>query len=387
MRLKSQLDKGKSIPARILEGNIQIDSLAAFQPLFKQFPKDPALLRAYADMLLENDRRDEAAGSYSSAAKHYFDAGFILQGIVAKLLQWRIKHPAKAEMKRFFEQLRQSNHRGIPVKVFLKRLSLREMNVVFGAMELIRLPAGHVVSKVADPENRLFFVVSGTLVDSAYWALNQREKRHRNGIFYLCEDDFWGEIYPFEQTNLSQSHIEAATRTELLKLDKSKLIKICKKYPNVERGLLDLFKIRAESSPEGFSPLLRSSSRHQLPIQVKVQIDPTGSIDRPLIFRAHSRDISVGGISVVLDTRKLKTPLALDAFHHAVQNTDVRIGFSDQALDMQVSGIVAWSREVLFEGQKTLALGIRFRDMTPKLRGLLFAFAEGLNRQANPPSE
>ena len=385
-QLKSLLDKGKSIPAHILEGSIKIDSLEAFPPLVKQFPKDPALHRAYADLLLEENRRDDASKKYAVTAELYFQEGFVLQAIVAKLLQWRIHPPARAEMKQFLEKVRQSNHQGIPVKAFLNSLSIREMNVVFSAMELIRLQAGHVVSKVGDPEQTLFFVVSGTLVDSAYWSLNQREKSHRNGIFYLSEDDFWGEIYPFEEDHHSQSHIETLTRSELLKLDKTKLIKICKRYPRVEKGLLDLFKIRAQSSPDGFSPLLRRASRHQLPIKVKVEIDPSGSISRPLLFKGYSRDISVGGISVVLEAKKLNVSYGLAAFHNAIRDAAVRVAFVDEALALQVSGKVVWSREVLFEGQKTLALGVQFTDMSPKLRGVLFAFADGLGRRKNTAS-
>jgi hypothetical protein len=38
-----------------------------------------------------------------------FESGFVLQAIVAMLLQWRMRAPAKAEMGRFFEKGRQSN--------------------------------------------------------------------------------------------------------------------------------------------------------------------------------------------------------------------------------------------------------------------------------------
>ena len=32
--------------------------------------------------------------------------------------------------------------------------------------------------------------------------------------------------------------------------------------------------------------------------------------------------------------------------------------------------------EVIFQGKKTLALGIQFQDLSPKLRGMLFVFAD-----------
>jgi hypothetical protein len=380
-QLRSLLVKGKSIPVHILEGSIKIGSPEVFEFFFKHFPKDPALHRAYADILREKNNRDEAAKNYDFAARLYFESGFVLQAIVAKLLQWRMHAPAKAEKERFFEKVRQVNQQGIPVKAFLDNLSVREMNIVFSAMELIRLQAGRVVSNVGDPEQTLFFVVYGTLVDSTYWSLKQREKSNRNDIFCLAEDDFWGEIYPFEEDHHSQSQIETLTRSELLRLDKTNLIRICKRYPNVERGLLDLFKIRAQFGPDNFSKRLRRSSRHQLPIMVKVRIDPNGSISRPLFFKGYSRDISIGGIGVVLEAKKLNVSYGLAACHYTLRGAAVKVAFDDEAMALQVSGNVVWSDEVLFEGQKTLVLGIQFTDMPAKLRGVLFAFADGLGRQ------
>jgi adenylate kinase family enzyme len=385
-QLRSLLDKGKSIPVHILEGSIKIASPEVFEFFFKHFPKDPALHRAYADILQEKNSREEAAKNYDVAAKLYFEGGFLLQAIVAKLLQWRLQTPAKDEKERFFKKVRQSSQQGLPVKAFLDNLPVREINIVFSAMELIRLQGGRVISNVGDPEETLFFVVYGTLVDSTYWSLNQHEKSNRNDIFCLTEDDFWGEIYPFEEDHHSQSQIETLTRSELLRLDKTNLIRICKRYPNVERGLLDLFKIRAQFGPDNFSKRLRRAGRHRLPIMVKVKIDANGSINRPLFFKGYSRDISVGGIGVVLEAKKLNVSYSLGACHHTLRGAAVRVAFDDEALALQVSGKVVWSDEALFEGQKTLVLGIQFTDMSAKLRGVLFAFANGLERRILTPS-
>jgi len=48
-------------------------------------------------------------------------------------------------------------------------------------------------------------------------------------------------------------------------------------------------------------------------------------------------------------------------------------------MTLNVSGSVVWSRDVSYEGQQTVALGIRFKDMAPKLSGMLMVFADMLN--------
>jgi hypothetical protein len=37
---------------------------------------------------------------------------------------------------------------------------------------------------------------------------------------------------------------------------------------------------------------------------------------------------------------------------------------------------IAWTQETIFKGEKTLAVGIQFQDLSPKLRGMLFVFAD-----------
>jgi hypothetical protein len=45
-------------------------------------------------------------------------------------------------------------------------------------------------------------------------------------------------------------------------------------------------------------------------------------------------------------------------------------------MELKVSGKIAWTQETVFKGEKTLAVGIQFQDLSPKLRGMLFVFAD-----------
>ena len=58
-------------------------------------------------------------------------------------------------------------------------------------------------------------------------------------------------VYESKDKTTSKSYIEATTRAELLRITKTNLMKICKKYPNVELRLIDLYKIRKKSANGG----------------------------------------------------------------------------------------------------------------------------------------
>jgi len=46
---------------------------------------------------------------------------------------------------------------------------------------------------------------------------------------------------------------------------------------------------------------------------------------------------------------------------------------------LKISGKIVWRRMVVHTGTKTLAVGMQFDEMTPKIRGLLFALFNGLD--------
>ena len=57
------------------------------------------------------------------------------------------------------------------------------------------------------------------------------------------------------------------------------------------------------------------------------------------------------------------------------RNARVKIVLPNEALTISILGTIAWARSVSFQNKTTKALGIQFKDMPPKLSGLLVAFA------------
>jgi len=48
-------------------------------------------------------------------------------------------------------------------------------------------------------------------------------------------------------------------------------------------------------------------------------------------------------------------------------------------MSVSVSGKIVWCKEVAVEAEKTVALGIQYLNMAPKLSGLLVVFADILH--------
>jgi hypothetical protein len=119
--------------------------------------------------------------------------------------------------------------------------------------------------------------------------------------FNLAASDFFGNVYPLDEEKLSQSYIEAITQVEVVKISKAHLTKICRKYPDVEQCILDLIKSRPDSGQEKTMLTERKGGRLQMPIDVNVQIDKDPSGGNPLVLDGSARDISIGGICVIID--------------------------------------------------------------------------------------
>lgn len=370
----------KSIPEHIIDGSIVIDSVEAFGSILKQFPDDPALLKAYSDLLLKNNLLDLAAKFYGEAAELFIENGRMLQAIISKKLQWRINPAGKRAVGLFVKSMRNGNFADLPLKRFVDRLSPGEMVALFGRFVRTRLPAGKIVKKRGDSQDSLYFIVSGTLKDSVFPSLEKKEKIHRPSVLYLSEDQFFGGIYPFDEKKLSESDIETVTRVELAKISKASMRQLCRKYPNIELALIELFKVRVDSGHADDSTLLRKSGRYPIPVAMRLEIYLRPSHERPVIVNGFSSDISIGGICVILDGNSKNMASILKAFQKNADGSRVWIGLQSETMQVKVLGKIAWNHKLVSDGKMTLALGIQFDEMSPRLRGVLFMFANSLQK-------
>ena len=369
-----QISTSKGIVDHILKNNIVLHSPEILHKLLKKYPDEPGLIRVHADQLKKNGVLDGAAGLYSKASKLFLVKGKIPAAIALKIMQWRISSPAKAEVKNFLLNLAQVVGDDTPVKSFFCHLNFQESMALFSPLEIIHLPPDHTVKKVGDLEDGLYFVISGTLKDSMYNTIDNREKVYRAPNLYLNANDYFGDIYPFDRDKKSNSYIETKSQVELLKIPKEKLRKICTKYPKIEYGLLNLLKVRSKVPIDDLHEKLRDARRIQLKLDLGVDIILNGSQNTSICMSGFSSDVSIGGMCFMLDEMSLNSSSEILSLEKGIKNAKVQVNFPIEDLKVSIPGTIVWLSPVSHEGRKTTALGIEFDKMSPKLKGLLMMF-------------
>jgi len=363
----------------IIDGSIVINSIDLMLDILKKFPAEPDLVRIYADLLLRNKMLEAAANAYTRAAILFLHAGKMLPAIVAKISQWHIEMPSDQHVKSFLSELESNQNKELPIGHFFSKLSIHELKALCSLFENIRLPAGHVVKAIGDPEDHLFFIVSGRLKDSIYLTLQNQRKVFRKPTLTLSENDFFGDIYPFNKEQRSQSYIETLEPVELVKIPKEKLMRICRKYPNIELGIISLLSIRSISEKEASADEIRKETRYKFTLRLELEIYAEHAPDQAIYFEGDSEDISIGGMSINIDPTQIREPLTVASLDKTILNSRINVSVITQTLLLKISGKIVWRREVVQNGAKTLAVGMQFDEMSPKIRGLLFALFNSLD--------
>jgi len=367
-----------SIAAQIIDGSIQIESTAEFENILQIFPNDPALLRAYGNLQAAKNIPDVAAHSYGKAARLFIDSGMTLQAIVSKSLQWKIDPPTDPnEIRQFFSTIKKAGYHETPVNAFFHRFEYQAMMAILFPLVKVRLPVGRIVKKAGDEEKHLYFILSGALRATTYQPVEANsETVYKKSASRLSENDFFGAVYPFEEKQLSNSYVETIAQTELIKIPKINLMKVCVKHPEVEEALIDLFGSQSGIEEKEYMRIDRIGDRQEIPIKVHLQIHPQSDNEPPLSVSGYSKDISIGGICVVLNSEYRSIP----SFQECVKGAGVQISLPNEVLSLNVKGTVIWSRRINIEEETTVALGMRFKKMSPKARGILLGFANNLEK-------
>ena len=371
--MNDRTTKRNSIVSRIIDGSVTIDSVKDFENLLKAFPKDPWLHRFFADLLGRDKSFYAAADAYGTAAELFIESGMIMQAIVSKILEWQIFGLSYQEGQDFYSSLRKARSKNTGLQRFFINMKYPEM-IAFMSMLVIRyFPEGSMMKKFGDEENNLYFVVSGTVEKTIYHRLENGGKVQKKSSENLMENDFFGEIYPFEEEKISQSTIETMTRAEFAKISKPSLLKICKEYQHVNRLVYGLYQSRLESDEERFSCTVRKTVRHQLPTQVNIKILNDEPGKTPLNLGGFTENISLGGASVVLEAN-----YETGHFGSLVgKQVHIQIYLAIAFVSLSILGTVVWSKEISLEGKKSEVIGIQFEGMTDKDRRLLQSYHYG----------
>jgi CRP-like cAMP-binding protein len=373
------IDKQNSIISHIIDGSVTIDSVAEFENLLKAVPNDPGLHRVFADLLKKEKSSEAAADEYGNAAKLFIKAGSMLHAIVSKSLEWQIFKPSGQEEQTFYSSLCKIGSKDTAIQDFFIKMTRPEMMIFMNSLALQFFPAEKTIKKFGDEENHLYFVVSGALEENIYHRLKKTEKAQKKSARNLLENDFFGEIYPFEETKLSQSDIETTTRVELAKVSKSSLIAICRKYPNIKLLVEGLYEPRFVYDEEAPSRIVRKTARSQLPTQLNLKIFRDEPGKTSLNIAGFAENISMGGACVVLGP-KYKTGHPGNLTGSRVK---VKIGLPIAAVNLFILGTIVWSKAVSIEGKTMIVVGIQFEEMTETDRKLLKDYHYGSEGEQN----
>ena len=373
--MKTNLNSHISIAEQIIDGSITIKSIEEFKSILKIFPNDPALQKAYSNLLNQKNQSEEAVKSYDKAAQLFIEAGKILQAIDSKMLQWKIKPPTPQEAQLFYSIMRKGSYYESPLKTFFHRLTYQELVSFVSKLIRLELSPGNMIKKSGDEEKDLYFVVSGNLKETVFVPLRKGEDSlYRKRASFLTENQFFGDVYPFKEENRSKSYIETSSRVELVRITKSNLIKICEKHPNIEMGLIDLYKLRKKNGNDGVLTKVRKVGRHQLPLKINLHIFTNANQKEPLIIDGYSRDVSIGGLCVILDGKYR----SISAISKNIKEAKIEMSLPEEELVLKVAGSIVWSREFSWKKKKIVALGFRFKDMSPKFKGMFFMMADSI---------
>jgi CRP-like cAMP-binding protein len=370
----TQISASKDIVDRIIKNDIVLHSSEILHKLLKKYPVEPGLIRVHAGQQKKIGALNGAAGLYNKAAKQFLEVDKVPAAIALKAMQWRINSPTIKEIKNFLFNLKILGRDNTPAKSFFSQLNIQEFITLISVFQITHLPPEHTVQKVGDLEDNLYFVISGTLKDSMYDTIDSREKAYRKPILHLYENDCFGDIYPFDRDKKSHSYIETKSQVELLTISKEKLRKICIKYPKIEHGILNLLQIRSKVSLENSRKKLRKARRIDLKLELGIEILLNGSQNTSIYLSGFSSDVSIGGIRFVLDNIGLDSFSEIISFEDGMKNAKVQVNFPIEDMNVSIPGKIVWLSPVSHEGRKTIAIGIQFEKMSPKLKGLVMMF-------------
>ena len=375
-----QIYTSEGIVDHIIKNDIVLHSSEILNKLLRKYPDEPGLIRVQADQLKKNGILDGAAGLYSKAAKLFLQKDKIPAAIALKRMQWQINSPSKEEIRDFVLHLKKLDSKDSPIRFFFCQFNIQEFLALFARFEIINLPPETTVKKVGDLEDSLNFIISGSLKDSLYDTIDSRGKVYREPNLYLYENDYFGDIYPFDRDKKSKSYIETKSPVELLRISREKLRKICTKYPRIEHGLLNLLKVRSKDSMAKSRGKLRHIRRILLKLELGIEILLNGSQNTSIYLSGFSSDVSIGGVRFVLDDIGLDSYSEILSFENGMINAKVQVNFPIEDMNVSIPGKIVWLSPVSHEGRKTIALGIEFDKMSPKLKGLLMMFFNSFDK-------
>jgi c-di-GMP-binding flagellar brake protein YcgR len=111
---------------------------------------------------------------------------------------------------------------------------------------------------------------------------------------------------------------------------------------------------------------------------LNVEIYPEGSNNSPVSLTGYSRDISIGGMGIVLEPYSIDGSNNDPGFFNVLNQAKIKICLPVETLSINISGKVVWNQQIMYDGQKTRAVGVQFDEISPKTAGVLLSLLNNL---------
>jgi CRP-like cAMP-binding protein len=363
-----------SVMQRVIDGTLAIDSIEEFDEILAIYPDDALLYRKYADMLLEKRRLADAVQAYDKAVRLFVDQGMNLQAIVAKILQWEIEKPTHDQGLQFHKLLSEKGGQYSPLQRLWADMQYPELVTAMLRLVRIRLSAGDQITCVDDPANEIYFVVSGTLMETL--SEDCQTEASRAGVEIdprlIGPNDIFGNIFPLDETTVNATDVSAVTDVELVKIAKPVLLEACRKHPRLEDILRGIYKPGNVERCDRVWQTVRRSTRFGVP--TKVEIASTAHKARGSDPRTGiAVDISLGGMCVDLGpAESADDHLFLKG--RTVQST---LDLLNEVAILNLFGKIVWRRVIESEKGENMLIGISFDPLNATDRELLIEYCSG----------
>lgn len=367
-----------SVMQRVIDGSLAVNSIEEFDEILKIYPDDALLYRKYADMLIEKRRLKDAVQALDKAARLFLDQGMNLQAIVAKILQWGIDKPTHEQGLQFHKLLSKKGVQYFPLQRIWADMRYPELITTMLRLVRVRLSAGDRITCVDDPANEIYFVVSGTLMETLSEDCQLEASRAGMDIEprLIGPNDIFGNIFPLEETTVNTTDVTAVTKVELVKIAKPVLLEACRKHPRIEDLLRGIYKPDNVEGCDRPWQTVRRSIRFGVPTQVEIVSQAHGSQSSdslPLGINGNAVDISSGGMCVDLGT----APSPEDQASLKGRTVQSTLNLPDGVTILNISGKIVWQRVQETEKGSNLLIGIRFALLNAADRELLIDYCTG----------
>lgn len=368
-------DHSFSIMQRILDDQLTMTSPEEFLEILGIYKDDPFLHRKYADLLIDLKRSEEAVEFYEEAAKLFIARKMNLQAVVAKILQWSIQKAGHDQGRAFYDMLRDEGGRQTPLQRFWAHLSYAELVAFMRRLVRVRLKPGVQISRVDQPAEELFFVVSGTLCEMP--SPECTSEAERDGIeiepALLGTNDIFGDVFPLHVPTVWDTEIRTISDVELVKITKPVLRAVCDKYPRISLLLQDLRKPKSRGNCDRSWQTVRRAFRYGLPTKAEIICSPMKSDQQSIRYRGIATDLSIGGICMEL------TDIAPADQKRNLKNRLVQINLDllNEVVLLNLTGKIVWQRRQKRQNGPALLIGIRFDTLSKMDHDMLFEYCSG----------